>query len=146
VPPAELGAVAERLEVIAGDLARPPARLVKTIGDAAMLVSSDVGPLLACALDLHAAAAAEGDEFPPLRVGVARGPAIARAGDWYGRPVNLASRVTAIARPGSVLATREVRDAAPDGYRWSSAGRRSLRGVEGKVALDRARRADESEG
>src|SRR3954452_7136123 len=64
VPRAERGAVAERLEAIAADVARPPARLVKTIGDAAMLVSSDVGPLLACALDLHAAAAAEGDEFP----------------------------------------------------------------------------------
>jgi adenylate cyclase len=146
VTPADLGAVAERLAVIAGDLARPPVRLVKTIGDAAMLVSADVGPLLQCALDLHEAAASEGDEFPPLRVGVARGPAVARAGDWYGRPVNLASRVTAIARPGSVLATREVRDAAPDGYRWSSAGRRSLRGVDGQVALYRARRADDDSG
>src|SRR3954454_6289521 len=143
VPPAELGAVAERLEVLAADVARAPVRLVKTIGDAAMLVSADVGPLLECALDLHAAAAAEGDEFPPLRVGVARGPAVARAGDWYGRPVNLASRVTGIARPGSVLATRDVRDAAPDGYRWSAAGRRTLRGVDGQVALYRARRADE---
>src|SRR4051812_27509968 len=128
VPPAELGAVAERLEVIARDLARAPVRLVKTIGDAAMLVAPDVGPLLDCALDLHDAAAAEGDDFPPLRVGVARGPAVARAGDWYGRPVNLASRVTAVARPGSVLATREGRDAAPDGYRRSSAGRRAPRG------------------
>jgi adenylate cyclase len=54
--------------------------------------------------------------------------------------------VTAIARPGSVLATREVRDAAPDGYRWSSAGRRSLRGVARQVALYRARRAEESDG
>jgi adenylate cyclase len=142
VPPAELGAVAERLGGIAGDLARAPVRLVKTIGDAAMLVSPDIGPLLDCALELHDAAAGEGDEFPPLRVGVAQGPAVARAGDWYGRPVNLASRITAIARPGSVLATREVRDAAPDGYDWSAAGRRSLRGIDGHVALYRARRAD----
>ena len=56
--------------------------------------------------------------------------------------MNLASRITAVARPGSVLATREVRDAARDGYRLSAAGRRSLRGVEGSVALYRARRAD----
>jgi adenylate cyclase len=147
VPPAELGAVAERLEVLAGDLAHPPVRLVKTIGDAAMLVCPDPAALLECSLDLHDAAAAEGDDFPRLRVGMALGPAVARAGDWYGRPVNLASRVTAIARPGSVLATREVRDAAPDGYRWSSAGRRSLRGVEGQVALYRARRpADDASG
>jgi adenylate cyclase len=142
VPPAELGAVAERLEVLAGDLARAPVRLVKTIGDAALLVSPDVPALLECALDLHDAAAEQGEDFPPLRVGVARGPAVARGGDWYGRPVNLASRVTAVARPGSVLATREVRDAAGDGYRWSAAGRRSLRGVDGPVALYRARRPE----
>jgi adenylate cyclase len=142
VPPAELGAIAERLAALAGDLAEPPVRLVKTIGDAAMLVSPDVDALLDVALRLHDAAAAEGDAFPQLRIGVAAGPAVARAGDWYGRPVNLASRITAVARPGSVLAAREVRDAARDGYRWSAAGRRSLRGVDGSVALYRARRAD----
>jgi adenylate cyclase len=143
VPPAELGAIAERLAALAGDLAEPPVRLVKTIGDAAMLVSPGVDALLDVALGLHDAAAAEGDAFPQLRIGVALGPAVARAGDWYGRPVNLASRITAIARPGSVLATREVRDAARDGYRWSSAGRRSVRGVDGPVALYRARRASD---
>jgi adenylate cyclase len=68
------------------------------------------------------------------------GAALSRAGDWYGRPVNLASRVTAIARPGSVLATREVRDAVGAAYRWSSAGARSLKGVDGPVRLYRARR------
>jgi adenylate cyclase len=116
-------------------------RLVKTIGDAAMLVSPDPAALLDAGLGLHDAAAAEGEDFPRLRVGVALGPAVARGGDWYGRPVNLASRVTAIARPGSVLATREVRDAAGERYRWSAAGRKALRGVDGPVALYRARRA-----
>ena len=47
------------------------------------------------------AADAEGEDFPQLRAGVARGEALARAGDWFGRPVNLASRITDIARPGS---------------------------------------------
>ena len=71
--------------------------------------------MLELALELVDAADAEGDDFPQLRVGMASGPALSRGGDWYGRPVNLASRVTGIARPGSVLATREVRDAAADG-------------------------------
>jgi adenylate cyclase len=48
--------------------------------------------------------------------------------------------VTAIARAGSVLATRDVRDATSAAYRWSSAGARSLKGVEGSVRLYRARR------
>ena len=63
-----------------------------------------------------------------------------RSGDWFGRPVNLASRVTGIARAGSVLATREVRDAAPDAARWSPSGARKIKGVPGPVRLYRARK------
>jgi adenylate cyclase len=56
--------------------------------------------------------------------------------------VNLASRVTDTARPGSVLVTEEVKDAAgEDDYRWSFAGERKLKGVKGPVKLFRARRA-----
>ena len=58
------------------------------------------------------AADAEGEDFPQLRAGAALGAALPRAGDWFGRPVNLASRITAIARPGSLLAEREVRESA----------------------------------
>ncbi len=43
--------------------------------------------------------------LPRLRAGVAHGVALERAGDWYGAPVNTASRVTGVARPGSVLCT-----------------------------------------
>src|SRR4029450_5172937 len=119
---------------------RGEVRLVKTIGDAALLVGPDSHTMLELALDLVAAAAAEAEAFPQLPVGMAAGAALSRAGDWYGRPVNIASRVTAIARPGSVLATREVRDAVCGAYRWSSAGARSLKGVDGPVRLYRARR------
>jgi adenylate cyclase len=143
----ELGAddlerVAGRLVVLTGEALRPGVRLVKTMGDAAMLVAPDPRPLLETAFDLVDAADAEGESFPQVRFGAALGPALSRAGDWYGRPVNLASRVTAIARPGSVLVTREVRDAAAgDGVRWSSAGARPIRGVDGAVRLFRARRS-----
>ena len=53
------------------------------------------------------AADAEGEDFPQLRAGAAIGQALPRAGDWFGRPVNLASRITGVARPGSLLAERE---------------------------------------
>ena len=139
VPPDELSRVADRLTQMTGDALRGDVRLVKTIGDAAMLAAPEPGELLDVALDLVAAADAEGEDFPQLRAGVASGEALSRAGDWYGRPVNLASRITAIARPGSVLATREVRDSVPEEYRWSAAGRRKVKGVEGQVAVYRAR-------
>jgi adenylate cyclase len=116
-------------------------RLVKTIGDAAMFVSSDPGSLVDVALTLLDSA--EQAELPALRAGVAVGPALARAGDFYGHAVNVASRVTGAARPGSVLCTKEVRDAARDDFHWSSAGRHKLKGLSSAVPLYRARRPDD---
>ena len=53
--------------------------------------------------------------------------------------MNIASRVTGVARAGSVLATREMRDAAPESYSWSSAGEWGLKGVKRPVRLYRVR-------
>jgi adenylate cyclase len=121
-------------------VAVPPVRLVKTIGDAAMLACTDPEPLLAAALELIDAAEGEDDDFPQLRAGAAIGQALPRAGDWFGRPVNLASRITSIARPGSLLAERDLREAVNGPYRWSYAGERRIRGIRGAVPLFRARR------
>ncbi len=143
VPPDELGAVAGRLEAIVMDLVEPPVRFVKTIGDAVMLVSPQPVPAVDAALRLIDEAYAEGESFPQLRAGLAAGEALSRSGDWFGRPVNLASRVTTIARPGSVLTTDAVQESAPDGYQWSNAGVRNIKGVPDPVGLWRARRLQE---
>ena len=137
----ELGALASRLEDLARGLVQPPVKLVKTIGDAVMISSPQARPMLDAALELLDAAEGEGEEFPQLRAGAALGRAVPRAGDWFGRPVNLASRVTQIARPGSLLIERELREAVPDdAYRFSLAGERRLRGVREPVRLFRVRR------
>jgi adenylate cyclase len=141
VPPDELGRLAVRLEALATEVVEPPVRLVKTIGDAAMLASPEPEPLLGAALSLIDAADAEGEDFPQLRAGAATGQALPRAGDWFGRPVNLASRITSVARPGSLLVEGGLRDSADGAYRWSFAGERRLRGIRGPVPLYRARRA-----
>jgi adenylate cyclase len=140
VPPEELGAVVRRFERTVEDAARAPVRLVKTIGDAAMLVAPEPAPLLAGVLAL-VEASREGDSLPLLRGGVAAGEALPRAGDWYGRPVNLAARLTAFARRGSVVAAKEVRDAASELFEWTFAGSRRLKGVSGDVEVYRVRRA-----
>jgi adenylate cyclase len=134
----ELGTVASRLAELAAEVAESPVRLVKTIGDAAMLVSPEPRPLVAAALSL--VEAFENADLPSLRAGVAFGPALLRAGDFYGHSVNLASRVTGIARPGSVLCAQQIRDRAPDGFDWSFAGRHKLKGVPEPIPLYRARR------
>jgi adenylate cyclase len=140
VAPDELGRLAVRLEALATEVVDPPVRLVKTIGDAVMLISTETEPLLDAALALLDAADAEDEDFPQLRAGMALGPALSRAGDWFGPPVNLASRITSVARPGSLLVERAVREFARGDYRWSYAGERRFRGLRDPVALFRARR------
>jgi adenylate cyclase len=142
VEPEELERLSHRLATIARDVAVPPVRFIKTIGDAVMLVSPGPRLLLQAMLDLVDAADAD-DAVPMLRVGIAFGDAVSRAGDWFGSPVNLASRVTGVARPGSVLVTESARTAIGDkGFHWSFAGARKLKGIKGETKLFRARRED----
>jgi adenylate cyclase len=138
IPPDELGAVVHRFEQLVDATVQAPARLVKTIGDAAMIVAPHPQPVLDAVLELveHAQ---EDDERLVLRAGVAGGDALPRAGDWYGRPVNLASRLTAFARRGSAVASRDVREAAGPAYAWSAAGRRRFKGVTGEIEVFRVR-------
>jgi adenylate cyclase len=141
LPPEELGTIAGRLASLAAEAVREPVRLIKTIGDAAMLVSPEAVPLLDTALELVEVADSESEGFLRLRCGVATGEALNRWGDWYGSPVNLASRVTAIAHPSSVLATEGVHEEASEKFAWSFAGNRRLKGVPNEIALFRCRRA-----
>ena len=102
----QIGDLTGRLFELATDAARPPVRLVKMIGDAAMFASLESAPLLDAVVSLVESAGTE--EIPPLRAGVARGQALGRGGDWYGRPVNLAARITNFARPESVVVDQAV--------------------------------------
>ena len=121
-------------------MAEPPVRLVKTIGDAVMLVSTEAGPMVGAALGLIAAAEAEGEEFPWLRAGLATGPTLPQSGDYYGRSVNLASRITGVARPGSVVVDAATQEATgEEGFSYSYAGERKLKGIDSRVKLFRAR-------
>lgn len=72
--------------------------------------------------------------LPGLRVGIARGQAISRGGEWYGTPVNVASKLTAAGKPGLVLTTSEVRDTAASGLDWSRHRRRQkLPGIDSRL-------------
>jgi adenylate cyclase len=119
-------------------------RLVKMIGDAAMFASLESEPLLGAVVGLVEAAGTE--EIPPLRAGVARGQALGRGGDWYGRPVNLAARITSFAWPDSVVADQSVKDsiAQTNGrpFDFSFAGKHRFKGIRGDVPVHRVRRAD----
>jgi adenylate cyclase len=140
LPPEDLERIASRLAHLAHDVAEVPVRFVKSIGDAVMLVSVDAAPLLRAVLELLDAAAADG--LPRLRVGVASGRAVTRAGDWFGSPINVASRLTSIGRPGSITVAESTRGEVGKaaGFKWSSAGRRRLKGVDAEVKLFQLKR------
>jgi adenylate cyclase len=146
----EIGELSGRLTELATAIARPPVRLVKMIGDAAMLVSAEAEPLLEATLELVEAVEAN-EKMPSLRAGVARGEALGRAGDWYGRPVNLASRLTGFARPGTVVVDEALRETldGDDGqapFAFSFAGKHHFKGIKGEAAVFRAKRKDVSNG
>jgi adenylate cyclase len=134
----ELGQVLGTLTNLAREAVQQPTRLVKTIGDAIMFVGPAPAALLETVLSLNERV--EAAKLPSIRSGLAAGVALSRDGDWYGPPVNLASRVTGVARAGSVLATKEMRDAASESYSWSPAGEWRLKGVKRPVRLYRVRR------
>jgi adenylate cyclase len=142
----QLGSVAGRLTALATDAAQPPVRLVKMIGDAAMLVSTEPKALLEVVLRLLEAVDREGEEFPPLRAGIATGEGLSRGGDWYGAPVNLASRITDKTRPAAVVVSAEFKELiGDDGYAWTKLpGKRKFKGISEDQVLFRVRRPEPS--
>jgi len=141
----ELGQLANRLADLARDVTAPPVRFIKTIGDAVMLVCPEPMPLLDTVLKLVEIVDSDND-FPRLRAGAASGMAVSRAGDWFGSPINVASRVTGVARPGTVLVADSVWEAVSDTgqFQASFASSRRLKGIKNEVKLFRVRRGDGS--
>lgn len=106
--PPELTHLTGRFEEIAIDACSAwDVRLVKVIGDAVMLVSSDADGLLrACAQIV--AEVEEDESLPQARAGLDLGDVVASRGDYFGRPVNVAARATAFARPGTIVVSRAL--------------------------------------
>ncbi len=149
LPPDEFGEITRRFSRLASEAAGGPVRLVKMIGDAAMFASPDPALLARAVLELLELVEAQEDGFPGVRAGMGWGAAVSRGGDLYGRPVNLASRLTGAARPGSLLVGGEGIEALSEdeGLKLSDAGHKRLKGIEGGVHVFRVRRADpEGEG
>lgn len=81
-------------------------RIIKNIGDELLIVADSAEDVAAIALELTRRGADEGNDFPEVRAGVAYGEVVTRLGDVFGPVVNIAARLTSVARPGSVLIDR----------------------------------------
>ncbi len=104
--------------------------LVKAIGDAVMVRAIDVLDAVRLADRIHGSIRRLG--YPPVRIGIDTGPAVPRAGDWYGTTVNRAARVAEAARPSELLLTDRARSAlgaCSSEVRIVSRGVRHLKGL-----------------
>jgi adenylate cyclase len=117
------------------------ARVVKTIGDEVMVVGTDVDALVDWAVGFQETV----EERPEPRLGINYGSTLYRDGDYFGREVNLASRVVARARGGEVLVTDSVVEAvsAAARLRFEPIGDVKLKGFDEPRQLCRASAREE---
>jgi adenylate cyclase len=116
VDPEGLDAVLDAFEQRVVDVIRPDGDVgvVKYVGDAVMLVAPDARQLAAAMIELTRFDV--GLEDAPLRGGLAAGAVHLREGDYYGDPVNLAARLTDLARPWSLLADEQLEQELGAGF------------------------------
>jgi adenylate cyclase len=143
----ELAAIVDQFEDLVFDvITAGGGRVVKTIGDEVMFSVGSPKGAAEIALSLVEGTRAS-DELSDVRVGLAFGPVLERDGDLYGPVVNLASRVTVIALPGTVVVGPEVAEllADDDAYALRPMRPRYLKNI-GRVRLSALRRAEPVEG
>jgi len=100
---AELARLVARFESVSADVVlRNAGRVVKTVGDELLFVADTPERGANIAIELAEAMAAD-EVLPEVRVGLATGEVVSRLGDVFGPTVNVASRLTALASPGTVL-------------------------------------------
>jgi len=128
--------VVERFVGAVEDSLPDDARVIKTIGDEVMIVGTDASALVDWAVGFQQLAT----ERPLPRIGLHVGYALYRDGDYYGRSVNLASRVGARAAGGEVLVTREVVGSAGRHLAFQHIGEVKLKGFDEATELFLARR------
>jgi adenylate cyclase len=112
---------------------------VKFLGDGVMFYFPDPGQAVLASLEM--VDSTEGAGLPPAHVGISAGPVIMQDGDYFGRTVNLASRIAGKASSREVLVTPEVADVCSQlGVEFAPVGAAELKGVERPVELFRATR------
>lgn len=135
----DLGQLVGRFEEIAIDsCVNSGSRLVKMIGDAVMFVSAEPTRALATARDVVTSVRDDPGLFE-ARAGLDFGELLAAGGDYYGNPVNTASRITGFARSGTVVASEAFAQKFDDpSLSMHDLGKHVLRGV-GPVHLYKLR-------
>jgi adenylate cyclase len=119
-------------ELVQREIGQCGGKIVKLLGDGVMMHFIDAAEATPSALRLIEGVPQAG--LPAARAGIAAGPTIVRDGDYFGRTVNLASRIADYARPREVLVSEEVVDLT-DRAEFREIGPVSLKGIDGPVTL-----------
>jgi adenylate cyclase len=92
------------------------AEVVRRIGDAVMVHCVNAADAIELGLRLQTELGPDPElrRFPVIHAGIHTGPAVRRAGDWWGATVNVAARVAAVAEAGQLLVTEAAKHAAGD--------------------------------
>ena len=132
--------IATRLsDVIREAATRYGGQAVKFLGDGVMFYFPEPGGAVRSGLDLVDEVPRL--ELPPARMGVTAGPVVFRDGDYFGRTVNIAARITDYARPREVLVSEDVVTASePPGVSYVPVGPVSLKGIQHPTPLYLAKR------
>lgn len=123
-----LASVVEDFETRCGDLITSAgARVIKTLGDAMLFVHPDPVKATRISLDIVTAIGARA-KLPDVRVGLATGSVLSRLGDVFGPPVNLAARLSQVARANRVLVDQQTADALDDHFETRALPPRPIKG------------------
>ncbi|MFS0886426.1 adenylate/guanylate cyclase domain-containing protein [Aeromicrobium sp. 179-A 4D2 NHS] len=124
----ELARVVEDFETRCGDLITSAgARVIKTLGDAMLFVHADPVHATRISLDIITTIGAR-PQLPDVRVGLATGSVLSRLGDVFGPPVNLAARLSQVARANRVLVDQATADALGDKFETRALPPRPIKG------------------
>lgn len=135
----ELGSALAEFDELASDaVVAAGGRVVKLIGDEVMYVAADSTTGCDIALAL-ADRFADHRRLPPVRGALECGAVLSRGGDYFGRVVNLASRIIKLTPPGTVVTSTAIRDSV-DAYDFASIGTCDLKGFGDPIELFEVRR------
>ena len=131
---AAIAAIEQFASAVASELGEH-GRVVKALGDGYMLAFPDAGEgVEAC---LHVIERMHEESALGVHAGVHRGVALYRDGDYFGRSVNLAARLLALAGKDELVASEAVVGATRKGFDWRPGGPHRIRGVSEPVEISR---------
>jgi adenylate cyclase len=124
-------------ELVGEAVTRHRGEVVKLLGDGVLLHFRDPGEAVRASLEIVESAPSRG--LPPAHIGVNAGPMIYEEGDYFGRTVNIASRIASRAGPGQVFVGEAVMASASEvGFRLIEVGEFELKGIAHPVRIFQA--------